>query len=370
MANRVHNIEYMRGLAMFGVIAIHVGSQAAEAPAVLSPHLFLFLEIFSRFCVSLFFFVSAFGLFSSHPLDKPMAYGKYYKRRIEAVLIPYLVWSLFYIAVMPPITDPDELLSSIPWLLFFGIGAYHLYFMVILIWFYIFFPLWRAFFARSDAFVFPAILLLFPLQYWFNQYSTQVFSLSSVSDFWRPFFYYRLHTWPLHYLFPFFLGAFAATRRTWWNRFIGRQHLFIVAFFAAAAYWLASDYYALLATGAPLETAANTLQQLSLPGSTFFVAATLLLYLILAPSRLLQPLQQLFSYLSKHSYAVYLVHPLMLAGLDAWRVANDLSYSTEITLYVYFGTALLSLAASMTFNALSAFPLGGRILGRLLLGKK
>ena len=67
MANRIRNVEYMRGLAMFGVVAIHVGAQALTAPA-LNPHIILLLEVFSRFCVPLFFFVSAFGLFSSHPL--------------------------------------------------------------------------------------------------------------------------------------------------------------------------------------------------------------------------------------------------------------------------------------------------------------
>ncbi len=369
MTNRVHNIEYMRGLAMFGVIAIHVGAEALSEPA-LSPHLFLFLEIFSRFCVPLFFFVSAFGLFSSHPLTKPLSYAAYYKRRMQAVLVPYLVWSLFYIVAIPPIVDTDELLSSLHRLLFFGIGAYHLYFMVILLWFYFFFPVWRFCFSFSDKIVVPALVLLFPAQLFFNQYSTQMLDHLAVSPFWQPFFYYRLHTWPLHYLFPFFLGAFAATRRAQWNRTLGRHRLLLTAFFAAAAAWLAHEYYALLAKGSSLETAVNTLQQLSLPGFTFFLAATLLLYYLLAPSRLPEWLKRLLTYLSGHSYCVYLIHPLLLTALNAWRSANSLPFSNSVTLWIYAGTAILSLLSAIAIDKLSRFPLGGRLLGRLLLGKK
>lgn len=369
MANRVHNIEYMRGLAMFGVIAIHVGAEALSEPT-LSPHLFLFLEVFSRFCVPLFFFVSAFGLFSSHPLNKPLAYAGYYRRRVQAVLVPYLAWSLLYIIAIPPISDPDELLSSLPQLLFFGIGAYHLYFMVILLWFYFFFPLWRGCFSLSDRVVVPGIVLLFPLQFLFNQYSTQQLNHLAFDPFWQPFFYYRLHTWPLHYLFPFFLGAFAATRRLQWNRTLGRQPVRLAAFFALAAAWLAHEYYALLASGASLEAAVNTLQQLSLPGSTFFLAATLLLYTQLAPAKLPERVKQLLSYLARHSYGVYLIHPLVLTGLNVWRIANALPFSTAVTAWIYVGTAALSLLAAIALDQLARFSPGGKLMGRLLLGKK
>lgn len=369
MANRIRNVEYMRGLAMFGVVAIHVGAQALTAPA-LNPHIILVLEVFSRFCVPLFFFVSAFGLFSSHPLGQPISYKQYYLRRAQTVLLPYLIWSLLYIAVMPPITNPDELYDSIPKLLFFGIGAYHLYFMVILIWFYVFFPLWRGLFSLPDAFIFPFMVLAFPLQYCFNQYSTQVFDLASVSEFWQPFFYYRLHTWPLHYLFPFLLGAFAATHKTWWNKTTGQKGFLLALFWLTSAGWLTNDYYTLLANGVSMEAAVNLLQQLSLPGSTFFLASTLLIYRLLAPTRLPKWLQSFFSYLSKHSYAVYLIHPMILTGLDALREANDIPYTSEITLLIYVGTSILAVIAAIMLNVLIRFPVGGALLGKLLLGKK
>ena len=91
----IHSINYLRGLCMLGVIAIHIGSVALTNP---TPNLGLIavLEILSRFSVPAFFFLSAFGLFYKYPLQGPFSYTTYLKRRLKTVFIPYLFWSLFY----------------------------------------------------------------------------------------------------------------------------------------------------------------------------------------------------------------------------------------------------------------------------------
>ena len=76
----IHSINYMRGLCMLGVIGIHVGSVAIANP---TPNLWLVavLEILSRFSVPAFFFLSAFGMFCSQPLNQPFSYKDYLRRR-------------------------------------------------------------------------------------------------------------------------------------------------------------------------------------------------------------------------------------------------------------------------------------------------
>ena len=93
----IHSINYMRGLCMLGVIAIHVGSVAIVNP---SPNLALVavLEILSRFSVPAFFFLSAFGMFYSQGLHEPFDYKDYLQRRLRTVFVPYLAWSFFYMA--------------------------------------------------------------------------------------------------------------------------------------------------------------------------------------------------------------------------------------------------------------------------------
>ncbi len=135
---RLAAIEYIRGISMMGVIGIHVGSQYLGNPAA-NMHLIALFEIFTRFSVPIFFFISAFGLFYNLPFDAK----HFYKRRVQTVLIPYVVWSVLYLV-------HDGLLYHTGFpspfyfcgILFFGVAKYQLYFLVILLWFYLFMPLW------------------------------------------------------------------------------------------------------------------------------------------------------------------------------------------------------------------------------------
>ena len=151
------SIEYIRGLAMLGVVAIHTGSQYLLNPTP-NIHLVALFEIVSRFSVPIFFFISAFGLFYRLNLAAPFEYGKFLRRRFKAVLIPYLLWSSLYLlhdnwfygwSLLPA---PDYAAE----IYFFGLAKYHLYFLVILIWFYLLMPLWIFCVRRMT----PARLLL------------------------------------------------------------------------------------------------------------------------------------------------------------------------------------------------------------------
>ena len=151
------SIEYIRGVSMLGVVAIHTGSQYLLNPTP-NVHLVALFEIVSRFSVPIFFFISAFGLFYRMNLAEPFEYGKFLRRRFKAVLIPYLLWSTLYIVhdnyfygwqLFP---EPDYAAE----IYFFGLAKYHLYFLVILIWFYLLMPLWIYLMRRMT----PARLVL------------------------------------------------------------------------------------------------------------------------------------------------------------------------------------------------------------------
>ena len=93
---RLPELELIRGISMLGVIGIHIGSQYLMNPTP-NIHLVALFEIFTRFSVPIFFFVSAFGLFWQRNLDETIDYRSFYLRRAKSVLIPYLFWSFFYI---------------------------------------------------------------------------------------------------------------------------------------------------------------------------------------------------------------------------------------------------------------------------------
>jgi len=138
---RLEAIEFIRGISMLGVIGIHIGSAylgqhlTPEAPG--NAQLVALLEIFTRFSVPIFFFISAFGLFYNMDMTKPFVYKDFLKCRYKAVVVPYVVWSLFYILHYCVLWKDYSPLKPITILydLFFGLANYQLYFMVLLIWF-------------------------------------------------------------------------------------------------------------------------------------------------------------------------------------------------------------------------------------------
>ena len=169
---RLPAIEYIRGISMLGVIGIHVGSQYLSNTSA-NMHLIALFEIASRFSVPIFFFISAFGLFYNLDLKERFDYKNFMKRRFRTVLIPYLVWSVFYLlhdGLLYHTGFPS--LLSLASLLFFGNAKYQLYFLVILIWFYLLMPLWIYMVRRANWWNLSLLFLLQIAIDYFSSFST------------------------------------------------------------------------------------------------------------------------------------------------------------------------------------------------------
>ena len=215
-------IDNLRGICMLGVIGIHIGSLA------LAPNnftLYLLLEILSRYSVPSFFFISGYGLACT---DKGLLSGSqlnyidFMKKRLRGAGLPYLSWSLFYMLYFWLILPPGFVSWNplhVAYVLFFGLGCYHLYFMVILLWFYASYPLWRQLLRIIIHQSIPFMLvLLFIFQLAFNWWTTHPgLNTAGWSVLAKNFFDYRLNYLPLHYLLIFISGGLAAC---YWEKFI------------------------------------------------------------------------------------------------------------------------------------------------------
>ena len=146
MSNRNIVVDRLRALAMLGVIGIHIGPFvfASSTPRL---DLFLLFQVFTRFAVPSFFFISGFGLFCNDALNRPFHYFNFIKKHLITVGLPYFVWSFFYIAMWQweDMYRPDRSFSVSVLIVKFllGEGCYHIYFMVILLYFYFSMPFWR-----------------------------------------------------------------------------------------------------------------------------------------------------------------------------------------------------------------------------------
>lgn len=324
-------IDNLRGICMLGVIGIHIGSLA------LAPNnftLYLLLEILSRYSVPSFFFISGYGLACT---DKGLLSGSrlnyidFMKKRLRGAGLPYISWSLFYMLYFWLILPPGFVSWNplhVAYVLFFGLGCYHLYFMVILLWFYASYPLWRRLLRIIIHQNIPFMLvLLFIFQLAFNWWTTHP-SLNTAgwSVLAKNFFDYRLNYLPLHYLLIFISGGLAAC---YWEKFIAllrRYSAMVCVIFAASVAWdVQSCYEAVTVKGYTLIDLANTYHQLSPQGLCYTVGSLLFFCLALdwlerkaqSEGSLAKPFYKAISILSAYSMLIYFVHPLLLDWLSS-----------------------------------------------------
>lgn len=324
-------IDNLRGICMLGVIGIHIGSLA------LAPNnftLYLFLEILSRYSVPSFFFISGYGLACT---DKGLLSGSrlnyidFMKKRLRGAGLPYLSWSLFYMLYFWLILPPGFVSWNplhVAYVLFFGLGCYHLYFMVILLWFYASYPLWRRLLRIIIHQSIPFMLvLLFIFQLAFNWWTTHPgLNTAGWSVLAKNFFDYRLNYLPLHYLLIFISGGLAAC---YWEKFIAllrRYSAIVCIIFAASVAWdVQSCYEAVTVKGYTLIDLANTYHQLSPQGLCYTVGSLLFFCLALdwlerkaqSEGSLAKPFYKAISILSAYSMLIYFVHPLLLDWLSS-----------------------------------------------------
>ena len=348
---RLAAIEYIRGISMIGVIAIHIGSQYIVNTSA-NIHLVALMEIVSRFSVPIFFFISAFGLFYNLDMSAKFDYGFFLKKRFKAVLIPYLVWSVFYIlhdGIFYHTGFPDTM--RLGGLLLFGAAKYQLYFLVILLWFYLFMPLW-IWMIKKMGLKGLAALLVFQIafDYWSSYsvpFNIYVYDLPDDSLL-KPILMYRLNYWVLHYIFIFLLGGWLAVHIKRFQTFMQERRTAItVLFWVSMASLLAYYYWLLLTQGQTPLDGINTAHQLSPEGIFYTLGASLFFFTIFTYQKYPQALNPLLHILGKHSYFAYLVHPLFIGYIAMYLEHHGIILTAPLTIAMFLVVLTLSILAAI-----------------------
>ena len=352
MKSRIASIEYIRGLGMLGVVGIHTGAFSLSNPQA-NVHLFALLEIVSRFSVPIFFFVSAFALFRQYPLEQSFAAGHFFRRRFQHVLLPYVLWSLFYMLHYSYATGDRSI--WLPRLVYnyilFGAASYQLYFLVILLWFYLLMPFWRV--CVRKILQNPAIALfwLLVLQIAFNYYSSYVLRPHFSSYYANLFIEYRMSYWPFHYVFLFLLGGVFAARYDEVLVCLRRYSRWVSSlFWLALAALLAQYYFLLYVRQVSPEQAVNLAHQLSPAGVVYSVMACF--YLVLWFESPLPPfVAKILSTAGRYSYGVFLIHPLFMYYFSQFLENQGMLMTAPVTIAFYTATVLCSLVYATAAEA-------------------
>lgn len=308
-----------RGLGVIGVLMIHatgpfIGSIARKLTTTNTATNLIILSLnqMARYCVPLFFFLSAY-LYAKNYGHKQWDYRKFLTRRWQLVGLPYVFWSMLYV-VRGLLGEPwSTSLARLdgPYLLrvfIWGEASGHLYFIPALFQFYILLPLFLAINEATRRFghKWMWILALFLLSLFFYDAKMRLFTTGELADFLGR---HSLVLWWLPYLL---LGGALGTRGGALQR---HEKTFVIAVLLTAASVMHYEtycvlkgipfYYSEVLGGRGLEAIATFARP---SAAIFSLSCLLLLGDYLEKSRSFP--ESILTKLGIYSFGVYLIHPL------------------------------------------------------------
>jgi peptidoglycan/LPS O-acetylase OafA/YrhL len=302
----------VRLLTFAAVIGVHAVA-FTEPPASRGWAALLMLLQFGR---EVFFALTAFVLVYS-AAGGPLDVGRFLRKRLPAVALPYLTWSAIYTAfhVYGPLhahLSP----ATVAWDIVTGNAEYHLYFLLVTLQLYLVFPLLVRF-VRATAHRAGSVLAVVGAlnAAWFAWLQYGSAPAGWIGRLW-PRAYELLPTYAVYVL----IGAYAAVHLERVQRAVAEHRRRLLAVAAGSALVAEAAFWTQVGGRDP-RVAAAVLQPAMMLTS---LAALILLYLAgtawVARGR---PGTGAMARASDLSFAVYLAHPLVLEVLLRLGLGND-----------------------------------------------
>lgn len=227
---KIQELDTLRGLAFAAVALQHVigiFNQWGRMP-VYDKWFAACLFSAAKFAVPAFVFVTGLVMFYNY--YDHLDYPRMMSRRFYEIIVPYLLWSLFYTSHnLHCLPVSLEYFRVYAWNLLFGSASYHLWFIVLIIQFYIFFPFWRGLFQLAER-ILPsmqakaAALVLAALVYYVVINNGFISHFGPEHPILAGLFRYRDHLFLLWYLY-FVIGGVVGLQIDRFRRLVRRYWL-------------------------------------------------------------------------------------------------------------------------------------------------
>lgn len=361
MRKRIAELDILRAVAAFAVVMIHVTASPLSTLPVNSRSFFWYslLNQWSRFSIPAFVLITGLVLCYTYGQREGFKPGEFLVKRLQAIAIPYLVWTVIYMLWRTRVEGSwAKLPENLAWSVIRGNAMYQLYFIVLIFQYYLLFPLIRPL-ARSrwlgiTTVVALGIQALLMWDTYYGLFTPQVTTPWLVELLkWRD----RLFPWWMGY---FMAGLWIATKLDGILAISRRYAAALLALSGALLAWMMQEY----------------LQAMTQPGMTVGFAATgfrptAFLYALAAivallgfggwtlkreaawPNRILLEL-------GKHSFGIFLIHPLVLEL--SVRLLRPMNLTPSIHL-VAVSTIVMAGSYALA-RLLAALPFGHHIVGR------
>ncbi|MFC5467454.1 acyltransferase [Cohnella suwonensis] len=148
-AGKIQYLDVYRAISILAVILIHTTAYAIGTLPKDDPWYpaYLIVNAASYFAVPSFLFLSALVHFYNYDGRSGIRWGTFYGKRLLSIVLPYVAWSIFYYLFVSRIkgVSPMDRIPDFFRGLLYGNNYTHLYFIVIMIQFFVLFPLFLAF---------------------------------------------------------------------------------------------------------------------------------------------------------------------------------------------------------------------------------
>ena len=312
----------------------------------------------------LFFFVTAFVLsLSTRFWERPIDRLPFWRKRFPPVLFPYLFWTLIYwitdlMRFQPGVGLAAWWLGSDLWL-----GWFDLYFLLVTMQLYLFFPLLAWLIQRTRGHHLQLVAVSAAIE----------LAITTVMQYWWPDMPGWVQWWfssaqveVTSYQLFFLLGALCAVHfdevRAWINAHRGRTLLLALAGGLVGEGW----YLLNMALGQTSSQAANVLQ----PAEAILVVASLLALWVLAEWAVARfpadgRLWKALRFAADASFGVFLVHMLVLTALYYTPVYHLIGFDRLPSPVATLLTIAIALTVTAAFVALLRhLPLAKLTTGR------
>lgn len=317
-----------------------------------------------HFTREVFIFVTAFALVYVYG-SKGVSPLSFWKKRALGVVLPYAIWSVVYVLVNDGFSSPGAFLRTSVFDILTGNASYQLYYILLTVQFYLFFPLFLPFIHFCARRPWITLTVSFVLQVLFFYIDFHTIQASSL-HLWQSITYYQGRFF-LAYQFYFILGGLTALYFHQVRAFVLRHGRLIVCTFllSLAGLWL---HFA-LQVGMYRESVAYASSVLQ-PVMVFYSLITVFFGFWLAcrwagkRNGAGRPRGYRFWHtLSDASFGIYLVHALILTFL-LQHLVPQLPATWFVAVRVFLVWFLTAAGATAISVLLINIPLASRLVGR------
>lgn len=338
MRKRLVEVDMARAIATIAVVMIHV----TATPLIVNPKggglsiTYLILNITARFAVPIFVVISGLGLTLSD--RKSEGYFHFIYRRLMKIIPAYVVWTVIYTLIYDDNTgalafNHRPALSVYLNNLRTGNACYHLYFIPMIVLLYLVYPLLRDFLQTRTGLICAAVI------------TTTSMCISKYMDYPSWADYPLDYISPLNWLFFLALGVWFAKPEVR-EKFKSSSLRWIspTGFVLTAVVMIAIVRHRIL-MNVDIDTAIESLGPLIIVYTVFFMIW--MFRIDWKEGWIVKTL----SWISRHSYTIYLSHAIVLAAIfkSCYKIdahSYGAEYEVITFILVFSGAALLSLLGS------------------------